>query len=38
MVIPCTLTGTVYNFTEEGTALIIRDGVPSYIDTAGNPV
>lgn len=38
IVIPCTLTGTVFNFTEEGTALIIKDGIPSYIDTNGAAV
>lgn len=38
LVIPCNLTGTVFNFTEEGTALIIKDGIPSYIDATGAAV
>ena len=37
-VIPCTLTGTVYNFAEDGTALVIKDGIHTYIDTSGNLV
>ena len=36
--IPCTLTGTVSNFSEDGTALVFKDGIYTYIDTSGNPV